>query len=69
MNAKGKPFFFKARTVPPRQKVEQELERLEQEGVIYPVQFSYCAAPIVPVKKADGSVRICGDHKLTVILR
>ena len=44
--------------------MEAELERLENEGVIEPVQFSNWAAPIVPVVKHDGSVRICGDYKV-----
>ena len=62
------PRFCKARTVPfaLRGKVEQELSRLEQAGVIEPVQFSTWAAPIVPVLKQDGSLRICGDYKVTV---
>ena len=62
------PLFFKARSVPyaMRQKVEQELERLEKQDVITPVKFSDWAAPIVPVVKRDGSVRVCGDYKLTV---
>ena len=30
------------------------------------MQFSDWAAPIVPVLKQDGSVRICGDYKITV---
>jgi hypothetical protein len=33
---------------------------------VEPVQFSRWAAPIVPVLKADGTARICGDYKLTV---
>ncbi|CAI5640403.1 unnamed protein product [Oreochromis niloticus] len=60
--------FFKPRTVPyaMKAKVEAELERLQQIGVIEPIEFSDWAAPIVPVLKEDGGVRICGDYKLTV---
>ena len=64
----AQPRFFKPRPLPYalKEKVEQELERLQKEGVITPVQFSDWAAPIVPVIKADGNVRICGDYKVTV---
>ena len=34
--------------------------------MIEPVQFSDWAALIVPVLKQDGSMRICGDYKITV---
>ena len=56
----AKPRFHKARKVPfaIRKKVEEELERLQSLGVIQPIQFSDWAAPIVPVLKSDGSVRI-----------
>ncbi|XP_024921034.1 uncharacterized protein K02A2.6-like [Cynoglossus semilaevis] len=62
------PRFYKPRVVPyaMKQKVEEELERLQALGVIEPVQFSRWAAPIVPVMKPDKTVRICGDYKLTV---
>lgn len=62
------PKFVEARPVPfaMKPKVEAELERLEREGIIEPVQFSQWAAPIVPVMKPDGSIRICGDYKVTV---
>ena len=63
-----KPQFWKARQVPHvlKKKVELELERLLEDGVITPVQFSEWAAPIAPIVKPDGKVRICGDYKLTV---
>ena len=62
------PKFCKARSVPLalKEKVEAELEKLESMGIISPVQFSKWAAPIVPVLKQNGSVRICGDYKVTV---
>ncbi|XP_065074184.1 uncharacterized protein K02A2.6-like [Ochlerotatus camptorhynchus] len=44
-------------------KVDAELERLQQNGIISPVQFSDWAAPIVVVRKSDNaSVRVCGDY-------
>ena len=64
-----KPRFCKARSVPysMRSLVEDELDRLVQQGIIEPVQFADWAAPIVPVLKSDKkSVRICGDFKMTV---
>ena len=62
------PKFCKARVVPYalKPKVEAEIDRLLQQGVISPVQFSEWATPIVPVIKKNGGVRICGDFKVTV---
>ncbi len=62
------PKFCKARTLPYtlRAKVEEELDRLVAIGTLSPVPTSKWASPIVPVVKADGSVRICGDYKVAV---
>jgi len=49
-----------------RPKVEEELRRLQNEGIVTKVEWSDWATPIVPVSKKDGSVRICGDYKGTV---
>ena len=64
----AKPRFHKARPVPYALKgrIETELDRLVKEGIYEPVAHSQWAAPIVPVVKEDGSVRICGDYKVTV---
>ena len=64
VDPQAKPVFCRARPVPyaQRNKVEQELERLEKMGRVEKVQFSEWASPIVPVMKQDGTIRICGDY-------
>ena len=59
LNPEARPHFYKPQLVPYalRQKVEQELDRLEEDGLIVPVQHSEWAAPLVPVVKSNGSVR------------
>ena len=47
-------------------KVEIELDRLVENGILSKIQTSDWATPIVPVIKKDGSVRICADFKVTV---
>ena len=60
------PIVRKARplTFAMKKKVENELDRLEQKGIIKPVQYSDWAAPVVPVLKQIGSVRLCGDFSI-----
>ena len=63
------PKFCKPRPIPYafKEKVEEELKRLSDLGIISPIQFSEWAAPIVPVLKSDKkSVRICGDYSVTI---
>uniref|UniRef100_A0A8C5PIS1 Gypsy retrotransposon integrase-like protein 1 n=1 Tax=Leptobrachium leishanense TaxID=445787 RepID=A0A8C5PIS1_9ANUR len=62
------PKFFKAWTVPfaLRAGVDAELIRLEEQGVISKVERSAWASPIVPVKKSNGELRICGDFRMVL---
>ena len=68
VNSEACPKFFKPRPVPfvLREKLEAELQRLVASNVISSVQVSKWAAPIVPVVKQNGPIRICGDFKVTI---
>ena len=62
------PKFCKARPVPFALKaaVERELDRLESEGILDKVQYNEWVAPVVPVPKTEGTIRLCGDYKVTI---
>ncbi|XP_030580469.1 uncharacterized protein K02A2.6-like [Archocentrus centrarchus] len=62
------PRFFRPRSVPfaMRAKVDEEIDRLLKENIISPVKYAEWAAPVVPILKPIGTVRLCGDYKLTV---
>ncbi len=67
----SQPRFCHARPVPYalREKVEVELKRLQEEGILEPVKVADWVSPIVPVLKSDkSSMRICGDFRTTVNL-
>ena len=68
VNADAQPKFYKARSVPfaLKSEVETELRHLQSKGIISPVKHSAWAAPVVPVVKKNGRVRLCGDYKLTI---
>lgn len=59
------PIFMKAQPVPYslRSKVEMELNRLEQEGIITAITWSEWATPIVVVLKKDGTWGFLNDHQ------
>ena len=67
----SRPRFWKARPVALACKpaVDQALRELEAEGVIKKMVTSEWAAPIVTPVKKDGSVRVCGDFKVTINLQ
>ncbi|GFR10297.1 retrovirus-related Pol polyprotein from transposon 412 [Trichonephila clavata] len=63
-----KPIFCRVRTVPfaLKGRVENEIDRLEREGIIEKVESSEWATPVVPVVKTDGSIRLCADYSVTL---
>ena len=64
----AKPKFCKAHPVPFALKaaIEKELDRLESEDILEKISYSEWAALVVPVHKADGTIRLCGDYKVTI---
>ncbi|GFV90624.1 retrovirus-related Pol polyprotein from transposon 412 [Trichonephila clavipes] len=56
----GKERLEMVRTVPfaLKGRVENEIDRLEREGIIEKVDSSEWATPVVPVVKTDGSIRL-----------
>lgn len=60
----AKPVFIRKREVPflIKERVGEELDRLQQSGIISPIAHSDYAAPIVIVKKPNGGLRICADY-------
>ncbi|XP_049884610.1 uncharacterized protein K02A2.6-like [Pectinophora gossypiella] len=64
----ARPVFLRARPLAYalREPVERALDSLVRDGVITPVSSSDWATPIVPVMKKDGTIRVCGDFKITL---
>ncbi|XP_054723042.1 uncharacterized protein K02A2.6-like [Uloborus diversus] len=63
-----RPIQLKARTVPYalKQKIEKELQRLQEQGAIEPVDYAEWTTPVVPILKSNGEIRLCGDYKCTL---
>lgn len=68
LKVNASPKFLKARPVPYaiKERVEKEIDRLVEEGVLRPVSFSDWATPVVPIVKRNGDIRLCGDYRSTV---
>ena len=62
------PKFCNARPVPYaiREKVGEQLNKMEEQGVISKVSHSWWATPIVCIAKTDGGVWICKNYHATV---
>ena len=58
-NAKPVPYHL-------RDRVNDELSRLEREGILERVDSSDCACPIVPIVKTSGKIRFCGNYRATI---
>ena len=65
---RAQPRFCRPRSVAYAIKhcVRKELDRLETAGILRRVNYAEWAEPIVPVPKKDGSIRICGDYRVTI---
>ncbi|KAG6438794.1 hypothetical protein O3G_MSEX000230 [Manduca sexta] len=63
-----KPIFMPVRTVPfaLKGKVKDEINRLVVNKRIEPVEYAEWGTPVVPVLKPDGTVRLCGDFRITI---
>ena len=64
----ARPKFFKPRAVPFAIKpaIDRKLQRLESTGIKTKVAHSDWVAPIVPVPKKNGTLRICDYYKVTL---
>ncbi|XP_055916389.1 uncharacterized protein LOC129949142 [Eupeodes corollae] len=64
----SKPVFVKHRPVPfaLRDSIAEEINNLVAQGILIRVDHSDWATPIVPIVKANGKIRLCGDFKITL---
>ena len=60
-----KPIFKKSRSVAYalQPAIEIELNRMQQEGILEPVESSEWATPLVIVPESSGNLRVCGHYK------
>jgi len=68
LQAGAKPVFKKSRLVvyALQPALDNELECLQQAGILEPVVSSEWAMPLMVVHKSNGRLRVCGDYKITI---
>ena len=49
-----------------KEHVDAALDKLEADGIIEKVASSPWASPTVPVRKPNGSIRVCADYSKTI---
>ena len=61
----AKLVFYKELEVPfpSRERVERELDELEQSGIISKCERSGWGSPLIIIPKSDGGVKLCVDSK------
>ena len=61
----GKVFPARSLSNPMKLKVEKDIKDKLREGILIPCSNPIVPAPIVPVVKSNGEVRICDDYTMT----
>ena len=63
-----KPIRFRPRRIPIgiKDKVDAAIESLVAQDVLESVADTVWGTPVVPILKKDGSIRLCGDYKITI---